>query len=456
MQRRGWVGSSCRRDSLVALAFVTVLAAAPASRGSDFGYLLTVGAAESDNIYLTPTDHKTDTILNQGIDLTWHDQQSRLTANVDADLNYLEFADHTFNDQLIGNFLGDARVTLVPDLLFFDLGDNFGQGRINPLAQVTPANQENINYATAGPEMLLPLAAETLLDLQAHYAKVTYVVSPLNSDRISGEVGILHKLSAATSVSINVRDEHVVYSNDVLNEDYTRQDAFVRYDAKGVRTTIGIDLGVSRLRDSQAPTSGVLARLEASRKISASSNMALVLSHQYSDAADAFRLGQTLGGANLNVQTVTQSGAPFTSDTANLAWNFLKQRTGFGIGVTYFKDAYQPPSTLDNDNRVQVDAHASRQLTPSLQVVLTELYLHERFTNTVGTFNESTTQAALNWRAGRRLTVSFDYSHDNRHSDLPGTNYGENRIWLTVGYGRPAQLPPGPAAPPLPSAARLY
>jgi Putative beta-barrel porin 2 len=446
MHRRGWVG----------MAFVTALAVAPASRGSDFGYQVTVGAAETDNIFLTPTDHKSDTIINEGLDLTLREQSVRLTANVDADLQYLEFLNHTFNDQLIGNFLGDARFALVPEYFFWDLDDNFGQGRINPLAQVTPANQENINYANTGPEVMLPLGGETLLDLQAHYAKVTYEVSPLNSSRVSGQVGVLHKLSADSTISINVHDEHVNYSNDVLNEDYTRQDAFVRYDAKGARTTIAVDLGYSRLRDSASPNSGVLARLELSRKMSSSQTLAVVFSHQYSDAADSFRLGQTLGGANLNVQTGTQTGAPFTSDTANIAWNFLRQRTGFGAGVTYFKDAYEPPATLDNDNRVQVDAHASRQLTPNLQLALTELYLHEKFINTVGTFNESDTQLALTWRAGRRLSVALQYSHDNRHSDLPQTNYGANRIWLTVGYGRPAQVPPGPATPPLPTAARLY
>jgi Putative beta-barrel porin 2 len=441
MHRRGWVG----------MAFVTALAVAPASRGSDFGYQVTVGAAESDNIYLLPSAHKSDTILNQGVDLTWHEQQSRLTADVDGDLSYLEYLNHTFSNEFIGNFLGNARLTVVPDLLFWDLADNFGQGRTNPIAQITPANRENINYATTGPDLVVPLGGENSVDVNAKYAKVTYQVSPLDSDRISGGVGLIHRLSVASSISLNVNDAHTIYSNDIVNEDYTRQDAFVRYDVKGLRTTIGIDLGYSKLRDNLAPDSGVLARFEATRKLSSSMSLSLILSHQFSDAADTFRLGQALGGANLNTQTGIQSGAPFTSDMADVTWAFQKQRTGFGIEATYFKDTYQQPSTND-DKRTQLNGHVTRQLTPRLSVSLIEQYLREDFTSMIGSFSETSSDAQLKWLPGRHLAVTLDYSHNTRHSDLGGTDFTENRIWLTLGWGRPAQIPPGPQMRALPSA----
>jgi Putative beta-barrel porin 2 len=432
------------------MVLVTALAAAPAIRASNLGYEITVGAAESDNIYLTPSDHKSDTILNQGVDLTWHEQQSRLTADVDGDLSYLEYLNHTFSDELIGNFLGNARLTVVPDLLFWDFGDNFGQGRTNPIAQITPANRENINYATTGPEMVVPLGGENSLDVNAKYSKVTYQKSPLDSDRVSGGIGFLHRLSVASTLSLNVNDEHTVYSNDIVNQDYTRQDAFVRYDVKGLRTTLAIDLGYSRLRDNLSPESGVLARLEATRKLSTSMSLSVILSHQFSDAADSFRLSQTLGGANLNTQTGIQSGAPFTSDMADVTWAFQKQRTGFGVEATYFKDTYQQPSTND-DKRTQLNAHVTRQITPRVSASLSEQYLREDFTSMIGSFTETSSEAQLKWLPGRHLTVTLDYSHNIRHSDLGGTDFTENRIWLTLGWGRPAKIPPGPPIRALPS-----
>jgi len=429
---------------------------APASQGAEPGYEISVGVGQSDNVYLTSANRKSDTLFTQGVDFTWHDQRPSLTADIDANLSYLEFLNHTFNNQLLGNFLGDARFTLAP-VLFWDISDNFGQGRVNPLAQATPGNQENINYLSTGPELKLPLGGDTLLDVQTHYAHVSYQVSPLNSNRFSGQVGILHQLSANSGVSVNVRDERVDYANLVANQDYSRQDAFGRLDAKGVRTTLAIDLGVSRLRGIQSPTTGLLARVEASRRISASSVLALMIARQYSDAADSFRLGQTLSGANVVApQGVTASGTPFTSDLASLAWNFQKQRTGFGLEASYNKDSYHTLFPSQDDKRIALMGHVTRQLTPTLSVTLQDQYQHETFIDAAGFFTENNTDLIVAWRMARRLTLTFDYNHDIRHSDLPGTAYTDNRAWVLIGYGRPAQIPPGPATPPLPSTSRLY
>lgn len=449
MASRGWVEASHRQGALALAAFVAALSVAPESHAAAPGYEVTVGVGESDNISLVPSGGKDQTIGVEGVDFTWHDQQSRLGADVDADLQYLQYLQHAYSNEVIGNLIGDLRGTLVPQMLFWDLADNFGQGRVNPSQAVTPANRENINYFSTGPELAVPLTATTLIDLTAGYAKTTYQVSPLDGDRISGGLSLLRKLSADTSVSINLRDTRIDYSNDVLNEDYSRQDAFVRFDTHGQRTVIGVDLGFSKLRDSISPVSGVLARLQLSRKVSAFSTVAFSFGHQYSDAADAFRLGQTIGGANLATQSVSQSGTPFTSDSATLAWNFQRSRTGLGLSLEYYKDAYQQPSTLD-DKRTQVEAHLSRALSPVLQVGVAEEYFYQQFDDFIGTATQTTSSIQLTWRAGKRLSVMLDYTHMTRHSDVSSSDYSANQIWLTVGYGRPAEVPPGPATPPLP------
>jgi hypothetical protein len=51
------------------------------------------------------------------------------------------------------------------------------------------------------------------------------------------------------------------------------------------------------------------------------------------------------------------------------------------------------------------------------------------------------------------VSFSLDYALSKRHSDIPGTDFTEHRIFLSVGYGREAQVPPGPATPPLPGRA---
>jgi len=248
----------------------------------------------------------------------------------------------------------------------------------------------------------------------------------------------------------------VSYSNDTVNPDYDSEQAFVRLDATGGRTTVGADLGYGRLSGIPGSNGNVLARLELSRKISASSTLAASFGHQYSDAAAAFVLAQTIGGAsNLNTQATQQTGTPFASTYGTLGWNFQRLRTGFGITAAYYKESYIDQHALD-DNRTQIDAQASRLLTPTLKFALVGEYLRDNFPNSPGTATEPSGQAQLTWKAGRYLSVFLDYSIATRHSNIPDSDFTEHRVWLSVGYGREAEKPPGPPTPPLPGRAVSY
>ena len=446
MGSRGRLASD--RWGSIALTMWT-LAAAGTVGAAEPGYELTVGVGETDNLTRGP-DGPSATILMEGLDLSWHDQRPRVSTDVDADLQYLTYIPRTYHSEVVGNFLGNLRATLAPQLLFWDFSDNFGQGRIDPLTAVSPLNRENINYFNTGPELLVPLSATNLLDIDTHYGNVSYQTSDLNSSRYSARLGLIHQLSPQATVSLNGTDERVNFKDDLGNPDYSRQDAFVRFDGHSNRTTIGVDLGYSKLRDPLASGGEVLARLQVSRKLSASSTVALSVGHQYSDAADAFLLGQTIGGANLATQTTTQTGAPFKSTYETLAWNFQRNRTGFGLSVAQYKEVYQDLATA-NDTRTQANAHISRLLSPTLTVGIGEDYFHQVFQSVDATATENDTDAQLTWHVSRSVSLMLDVLHANRHSNVAGTDFTENLVWLTVGYGRPAQVPPGPVTPPLPN-----
>src|SRR5262249_31336022 len=149
---------------------------------------------------------------------------------------------------VVGNLIGAARVKLVPEVLTWDLTDNFGQGTVDPFQALTPANREIINYVSTGPQAMLPLGAGTFLEASGSYGKVNYQTSPLDSNRYSGTVGLLHKLSPNSSVAFNIHDEKIDFQNDTLNTDYSSQEAYLRLDAKGARTTLSADVGYGRLQ----------------------------------------------------------------------------------------------------------------------------------------------------------------------------------------------------------------
>lgn len=426
-----------------------LLLVASNSEASAPGYEISVGVIETDNVQRLPSGGTSDTILEQEINFTWHDQRPRLNTDIDADLSHLTYVPHTFSDEVIGNFIGKTRLAVVPQYLFWNFADNFGQGSANPTQAITPENRENINYFSTGPETLLPLGGQNLLDLKAAYGKVTYQKSPFDNSRVSGGLGLIHELSARTEVSLNLSDERVNYSNDTSNPDYSTQQAFVHFDARANRTTLGVDVGYGRLVDPSFSNGTVTARLELSRKVSASSTISLSFGREYSDAAAAFQISQVLNGANLNTQQSVQTGGPFTMIYETAAWNFARNRTKFGVTFSHFKDDYVENTTF-NDTRTLVDANVSRQLTPAVQVALSEDYYRQSFENIPGNSNQTITDLKLTWQLARRLSASVDYAFTRRQSEIGSTGFSENRLWLSIGYGRPAAVPPGVAAPPLP------
>lgn len=432
------------RATVIALLLAVACMDARLARAAAPGYEIQLGVIESDNIERLPSGGTNETIGVAQLGFEWHDKRPWLDADIDADVSHLSYLRHIYNDEYIGNLIGAVKLNLVPDLLSWGITDNFGQAPLQPLAPITPANRENINYFSTGPSLSLPVGKTTYLDLTGGYGRVNYQQSPLDSTRLTGALGLLHELSNTSSLSLNAREESIRFQNDQQNPDYHRQEAFVRFDTRGSRTELGVDLGGSRLSLSGARYSTPLARLDISRRVSPTSTIGLALGHDYSDGADSFRWVQDVGGATLRTQPIVEAAAPFVSNYATLAWNFKYGRTTADLSAASYRDRYDTNSTLNNERTV-VAALASRQVTPVLQLALTEYLVRWQFDSTDESATESDTGLQLTWRAGRHLSVFLAYFFDKGSSDVHTFQYTENRIWLSIGYGVAAEAPQGPA-----------
>jgi len=413
------------------------------------GYEIQVGAIESDNVERLPAGGTSATIGMEELTFDWHDRGPWLDADVDADVSHLDFFPRIYSDEFIGNVLGVVKVNVVPDLLSWNVNDNFGQAPLEPLAPITPANLENINYLSTGPSLTLPLGRATYLDVTGSYGRVNYQVSPLDSTRLLGTIGLLHELSPGTELSINASDDNIRFANEQANPNYQRQDAFGRFDTKGGRTELGVDLGFSRLDMPGIRYQAPLARFDISRRVSPDSTIGMALGHDYSDAADGFRIVQGIGGATQNAQPIVAAAAPFLSDYATLAWNFKYLRTTLDLSAAYFRDRYQTDPTL-NDKRTVLALIAARQMTPVMQLSLTEYLVRWQFDSTQESATESDTGVQLVWRAGTHLSFRLAYFLAKGNSNVFAFQYTENRVWLSVGWGVAAEAAPGPAPVRLP------
>lgn len=407
---------------------------ATCASAANVDYSVEAGVGRSDNIRRTSSDEVGETIGTAGVQLGITQNSRRMVTNVSADLAYYNYFDNTYNGEVIGNFNGLVDLRIVPETFDWIFQDNFGQVRSDPFAPVTPDNRENVNYFTTGPDLTLHFGSQTGLHLSGQYSNVNYEKSPLDSNRYMGAVALFRDLSAASVLSANMSNTKTSYDSAVAGADYTKQEAFGRYELKGNRTRIGFDAGYSRLRQSTGNDNGWLARLDVDRRVSASSVVSLKLGHEFSDAGSTFVQQQRIGATDLDAQTGVQTANPFISEYANVSWNFDRQRTAFGVGLSYYDQAYVVQKLLD-DTRTLIDAHVSRQLGPAFDVQLTASYSRNDFKNTVGDFDEIGASAILTWRLGRKLRLLFQYEHFDRNSDLPASGFTENRAWIRLRYG---------------------
>ena len=423
------------------LAAVSCIGAHPALADAP-GYDVQLWATHSDNIQREPGG-TADTIGIAELGFVWHDKAPWLDSDIDLDLAHEHYFQNSYGDDTIGDFIGQERLKL-GDILAWDFADNFGQARIDPLAPITPANRENINYFATGPRLALPLGGETQLNASAQYGEVDYQHTPLDNTRVTGVIGLQHNISALTDISINAKDERIDFKDDQLNPDYTRPEAFARFETKGSRTELELDAGYGRLDLPGSRNSSPVGHIELTRRLSGNSTIGIELGHDYSDGADWFRAVQALGGAGLTTLSALQAGAPFLHTYGTLAWNFQLARTTVGFNGSYFRNRYQEDAVLNNELTV-VNALVDRRITPVLDLALTEYLVRQQFDDSDETATEADTGLQLTWHVGEHLSIYFSYFFDKANSNVRADSFTENRVSLIIGWGHAAAVAPGPA-----------
>jgi hypothetical protein len=441
------------------------LACAPAALAATLNYGVDAGIGETDNVNLVGNDKTSQTIAIADVDFSLLEQRRLFDVNATGAFSYLDFLQGAYSPELVGRFDGTARYALIPERLIWVLQDDFGQAQIDPFAPVTPANRENINYLSTGPDLNLRLGGLGFMDVTARYVRTEYQTSPFNSNRISGGVGVGRSLSASSNISLQVSTERVLFENTVLNTDFNRSSVYGHYEVAGSRTEFKADLGATQVDEAGTSLTGPLAKLQLSRKISDGAKLIFSVGRDITDASTSFSglqsgaLGGigTVGaigtgsagatgptspfGATGSVGTIGTAPAAVTSTNytityASAGWEYVRNRTTFKLNGQWEKDAYDAAPSLDL-SRGTVQLSVERKLTASLNAQLIGSIYRTDYANTNFTETDGLIGAVLSFRAGRNIEVKLRADHASRVAEGNGTGYTENRVFLTVGYRPP-------------------
>ena len=453
----------CR--AVLILSSVTVISVAPAET---LTYGIDAGVAESDNVTLVHTDKISQTMAVLDADFDVKHLSSLLTVDAKGNFTDLDYLQHAYGNQLIGRFDGSAVVALMPQRLTWTLQEHFGQMALDPFTPLTPTNQENVNFLSTGPDLTLRFGGTEFLNISARVSRVTFTGNPFNSDRGSGSVAWGVDLSARSSLSVNLDSERVLFDNTAVNSDFDRSNAFLRYELEGARTELTADLGATRVTQSgsaiipggtafspggaminsgSSASSGGLAKLTLSRRLSASAKLTLTGGHDLTDASGNFSQPQSGASGGISATPAAATSANYLINYGSVGWQYERNRTTFGLSGRYERDSHPGQPLLDTTLRTG-EFRVQRQMTRTFGVQLMgRIYQSEYPHAMVAVVNGNPKQATdmvagvLTWRHGRGLEVKLMAEHTDYVVTPSSNGYKENRVYLTIGY-RPSTATP--------------
>jgi len=405
----------------------------PLDKPNEWSARIGAGLIETDNVERTATDPMSDTIEEVSADVALHEQTRRIDADVLSNLQYLNFAHDIYPHEVVGNFIGSSTFAILPQEFEWVALDNFGQQQLDPTTAVTPANLENINYFSTGPNFLIALSPLLHAQVSARFSNVYYQTSDLDNNRGDASVALVRSLSATSNVSLNVAAERVLYQDSAANPDYTTQEAYVRYDTQGARSKLAVDLGYNDVQGLGSTGAGPLLHVGGSLVMSDSSRLDMSFGQDISDTSNLLRQLQGLSGIAVNASYLQAADDPFVNRYARLAWLFDRNRTHISFDVARYQERHLEDSSL-NQVRTQTDASVRRDLAPALTAAIGASYSNSTYSDSAASYHGLIASAALDWRFGRHLDVRAEYDRFDQHGDVTTNQFTENRIGLTVGW----------------------
>ena len=403
------------------------------SGAMELEYGITIGAGTSDNIGLAPTDERSDTIATAGFDLSLMLESSRFNADIDANLEFQNYQGDAFDDHLSGLASADLLFGLVPDHFEWVLTDSFGQLTLDAFAAPTPANLENVNYFTTGPDLTVRLGSVGSLRAFGRYSLANYEVSNFDDQGLAGGLSLGREISERSNLSLNGATERIEFDDPNFGSNYDRQSAYLRYEFEGSRTRVTADVGYTEIHDFESTRGNPLLNLNIARDISERSTLTLLGGVRSSDAATALHYQSISEGGILDRPEPLSSSDPFETTHAALLWQFATSRTDITLSAGYTDDVYDRDTQLDN-TRGFFGLSAGRRITPQFSVRIQAMIDSTDFDTSDQDNDEAELELNLSWNPVGRLFVELEVETRSYESATPLTDFDETRVFVRLAW----------------------
>jgi hypothetical protein len=410
-----------------------------------FSLGINAGVGASDNIYEVQSSKTSEIMPTVGFDLALHREGTVVVADATGLFSYYDYLHRSYSNDVLGRFDGTVKVSLVPERVIWVVQESFGQAALNLFQPETPGNREYVNFVSTGPDVSLHLGEQGFIRLGARYANVHYQTSPFDSNRPSEAFAIGRELSPNSTVSLNVYAEQIRFDNTTQqtmvdgvlfppNANFDRREAYLRYEARGARTTLALNVGVTESDEAAGWHSRGLLELNLARRLTPYMNMTLSAGQEVTDAAEGFRDLQPGAAGGIVVAPVAGTFGSYVARYVSGGWRLERERTSIALSDRYEEDSYVTDSIL-SAKRNDLELNVGRRLNRVVGVQLFGSVIHANYYNEHFESNDHLAGAALVMQPARKVEVRLLYSHLWRTASGVGSStFDENRVFLLLTY----------------------
>jgi len=436
------------RGSLARIvALLPMLVLSTAAEAVKLDYQVEMGIEHNDNVNLSEDDPVSANVLRPSLGFTLSQEGSTIQASANGLLEYRDYLGGEFSDEFRSQLAGHLNWTVVPERLNMTVEDFLGVQPINPLVANAPNNQQQTNVFAIGPTLSFRFGPTVRGQAELRYIN-SYAdeTKEFNSQRVSAAMRAIKDLSATSTISANVVDERIDYTESDSGPDYNRYSAFGRYTRNWTRVDLVADIGYSWLRysgNSIDDRDNPLGRATLTWRATDRSSITGDFAYQFSDAASGMLVTGDLGSTiptNISTGDATVTSQPYLERRLSLGYAYRGDRLGFSVTPTYRKLDYGTSDVLEGTNLDQTgkggSATLSYLLRPLLSTGLTATGENLRYDEIAREDKTWTITAFLRQQWTRNWSWRTELTHYKRDSSAAGQSSDQNIIYFGVTYTR--------------------
>ena len=431
-------GNIRKRDTVVILALALCGFCPTTLYAGDFAYGLGYSSEYSDNIEHVPVNPQSEWINSVMAGIGYAENTPDFVAHVLSTAQYLNYEHNVFANDTLFNLDSSAIWTISPQRFNWAVSDVYRQLPVDITETETPANRENVNVFSTGPDFFLHISPVHTVTLGARYGNFYTSSSDTDNNSASGYVRWLYQSTPRTTYSLNYEIQDVKYKDDVSNENYTQQNLFASAHTRLARSEYILDLGATKIAlDRTGDVDQTTGRLAWVYQINPDSSMGASYGALFSNTAnDVLAASTPAPGPSPSPAPVVQPSG-VTSETYRTKREdafYTLHSSRFGAALQVFGEDVDYQVTPDDNRKYGGILQLSYYYSDTVAATLFGDYTKTHYK--ILTRDDTDRDAGLRfaYRVRRDILMTLEGRRIERTSTDPAEPFTDNRVLFAVLY----------------------